>query len=78
MALCIILSPDMAQSVAQASAGREHQLRAREIAAGDLAGSYALPIAVLSDPAHADQHAALSVCPLEDIDPAIAWPEVVE
>ncbi|MBY8826120.1 hypothetical protein [Sphingomonas colocasiae] len=78
MALCILLSPDLAQAVTVATMGREHQLRPVKIAAGDLAGSYVLPLGVLHDPAHADQRAALSVCPIEDIDPATAWPETNE
>lgn len=78
MALCIILSPEMAQAMVSATEGRQHQLRPREIAAGALAGSYALPLAVLSDPAHADQRAALSICLIEEIDPETCWPEVPE
>lgn len=49
-------------------------LRPRRIAGGPRAGAWALGPQVLSDPAHALAAALLAAAPLEDLDPALAWP----
>lgn len=68
----LVLTSDAAEAV------RGPYLQPRQIAAGAYAGRYALNPAVLDDPEHFDHHDRLLACPVEDIDPATAWPPTEE
>ena len=60
--------------------GRENRLEPRLIAAGRLAGRFAVPENVMFDESFADIHAMIRVAAPEVtfIDPAEAWPVVEE
>lgn len=51
------------------------RLKPRAIAAGPLAGGYALALAVREDPTHREAHARLADSPVIEIDPDLAWPD---
>ena len=52
------------------------RLKPRPIAAGPLAGGYALGLAVREDPVHRPAHARLVDAPVIEIDPVLAWPDL--
>lgn len=62
------------QATAIAVAGP--RLKPRAIAAGPLAGGYALTLAVRNDPTHQEAHARLADAPVIEIDPDLAWPDI--
>jgi len=51
-----------------------YRLEPRLIDAGEFAGRYALPVAVLDDPPHAAKRIELSALTIVDLDGKIAWP----
>ena len=71
----ILVTPALAEALREATAGQDHRLDPRPIAAGPHAGKEALPERVLEDPAFAGQHAELALCPIAEIDPDAAWPD---
>lgn len=74
--MMIVMTPDEAMTVQQATAGKSHQLAPRYIEAGEYAGQSALPARVLEDDAHKAVRSILQQYPIVDLDPADAWPVV--
>lgn len=72
--MMLVMDAAMAAALREATAGREQRLDPRPITAGPLAGSEALPVAVLAEPGFAALAPILAGLEAVALDTGEAWP----